>query len=59
MPLWKKFGDFIEANRSLGDETVWPRFWLIQMWLLSICAMRELVRTIGREKVIHMFIGHR
>ncbi|WP_281171349.1 hypothetical protein [Desulfatirhabdium butyrativorans] len=38
---------------------MWPQFWLIQMWLavlfLIYCAMRELVRVIGRDKVIHMF----
>ncbi len=61
MPLLIKHRDFMEANRHLAEEIVWPHFWLIQMWLVVLffvyCAMRELVRAIGREKVVHMFIG--
>ena len=56
-----KHESFMEAHRHLMEEMVWPHFWLIQMWLAVLffvyCAMRELVRAIGREKVIHMFIG--
>lgn len=54
-------GSFVEGNRLLMDEIIWPHFWLIQMWLVVLffvyCALRELVRAIGREKVVHMFIG--
>ncbi len=61
VPLLRKQGNFMEASRSLVEEIVWPHFWLIQMWLAVLffvyCAMRELVRTIGREKVVRMFIG--
>ena len=63
IPLWMKQGDFIEAHRSLMEEVIWPHFWLVQMWLVVLffiyCAMRELVRVIGREKVVQMFIGGR
>jgi hypothetical protein len=56
-----KHENFMEANRHLMDEIVWSQFWLIQMWLAVLfmiyCAMRELVRVIGREKVIHMFFS--
>jgi hypothetical protein len=52
---------FMEAHHHLMEEIIWPHFWLIQMWLTVLffvyCAMRELVRAIGRKKVIHMFIG--
>lgn len=53
--------NFAEANHQLFQEIVWPHFWLIQMWLavlfLVYCALRELVRAIGREKVVRMFVG--
>jgi len=56
-----KHESFLEAHSHLMEEIVWPHFWLIQMWLAVLffvyCAMRELVRAIGREKVIQMFIG--
>ena len=52
---------FVQAHHHLMAEVVWPHFWLIQMWLAVLffvyCALRELVRAIGREKVRQMFIG--
>jgi hypothetical protein len=63
VPLLLKHESFMEANRHFVAETVWPHFWLIQMWLAVLffvyCAMRELVRAIGRDKVIYMFFGGR
>jgi hypothetical protein len=63
VPLLFKHDSLIEAHRHLMAETVWPHFWLIQMWLVVLffvyCAMRELVRAVGREKVIRMFFGGR
>jgi hypothetical protein len=59
--LLMRHKSFLEANRNFAMETVWPQFWLIQMWLAVLlflyCAMRELVRAIGREKVIRMFFS--
>jgi len=59
--LLMKHEGFLEANRLFVTETVWPQFWLIQMWLAVLlffyCAMRELIRAIGREKVIQIFFG--
>jgi hypothetical protein len=59
--LLTKHSSFLEANRNFLTETVWPQFWLIQMWLAVLlflyCAMRELIRIIGREKVIQLFFG--
>jgi len=56
-----KHEGFLEANRLFVTETVWPHFWLIQMWLAVLlffyCAMRELIRVIGRKKVIQIFFG--
>jgi hypothetical protein len=63
VPLWWRSGDLGAANRQLGHEIVWPHFWGTQMWLIVLlfvyCALRELIRAIGREKVIEMFFGRR
>jgi len=63
VPNLTKSGNFLEANRQLAEQVVWPHFWLIMMWLAVLffvyCSMRELVRAIGRDKVIEMFIGVR
>lgn len=57
----RKHEGLMEANRHLWAEVVWPHFWLLQMWLavlfLIFCAVRELVRVLGKEKFIHLFIG--
>lgn len=57
----REYGNFALANRHLLDEVVWPHFWAIQIWLLVLffvyCALRELVRVLGRERVLHMFFG--
>lgn len=55
----REYGGVAEGNLHLLNEFAWPRFWLIQMWLLVLffiyCALRELVRVIGKEQVIGMF----
>lgn len=52
---------FKEANLHLLEKIVWPHFWLVQMWLAVLffiyCSIRELVRAIGKEKVMHMYFG--
>ena len=57
--FWRKSADFGEANRRLLEEIVWPHFWAVQLWLLVLllvyCAFRELVRALGRERVLAMF----
>lgn len=61
IPLLMKHEGLREATRHALAEIVWPHFWLIQMWLAVLffvyCALRELVRAIGREKVFKMFFG--
>src|SRR5262245_886322 len=63
VPIWWHTGDLAAANRQLASEIVWPHFWAIQLWLVVLlfvyCAMRELVRAIGRKKVVDMFFGPR
>lgn len=57
--FWRRSADFAEANRRLFEEIVWPHFWAVQLWLLVLlfiyCAFRELVRALGRERIIAMF----
>jgi hypothetical protein len=40
---------------------VWAHFWAIQLWLVVLifvyCTGRELVRVIGRERVMQLFFG--
>ena len=61
IPRWWRGGDFTDANRDLWREIVWPHFWAIQLWLLVLifvyCASRELVRVVGRERVVQIFFG--
>ena len=49
------------GNEELLAEIVWPHFWAIQIILfvliLTYCTMHELVRVIGREKVLRIFFG--
>ena len=63
VPIWWRTGDLGAANRQLVSEIVWPHFWAIQLLLIVLlfvyCALRELIRAIGREKVIEMFFGRR
>ena len=58
--FWRKSAGFAEANRRLFDEIIWPHFWAVQLWLfillLVYCAFRELVRALGRERIITMFL---
>ena len=47
--------------KALLAEIVWPHYWAIQIILflliLMYCIGRELVRVIGRDKVVRMFFG--
>jgi hypothetical protein len=45
----------------LANTVVWPHFWAVQIWLVLLvfvyCALRELVRLLGAERVRQMFFG--
>ena len=53
--------DLAAAHRHLMAEVVWPHFWAVQVWLLVLflvyCALRELIRVLGKERVRAMFFG--
>ena len=59
VPIWWRARDFRVANDQLMNEIIWPHFWAVQLWLVVLlfvyCALRELVRAIGKDKVVDMF----
>src|SRR5438477_7701854 len=59
--FWRQTGGFVAGNQKLLAEIVWPHFWAIQLILLVLivmyCTMHELVRVIGKEKVLRIFFG--
>ena len=59
--FWRQTGGFVTGNQKLLSEIIWPHFWAIQIILLVLivmyCTMHELVRVIGKEKVLRIFFG--
>lgn len=57
----RQAGGIVAGNAKLLAEMVWPHFWAIQILLfvliLMYCTTRELVRVIGKDKVLRMFFG--
>ncbi|HKE38285.1 MAG TPA: hypothetical protein VKG21_00470 [Casimicrobiaceae bacterium] len=57
----REAGGIAAGNAKLLAEIVWPHFWATQIILLVLilmyCTGRELVRVIGREKVLRLFFG--
>src|SRR5947208_11857720 len=59
--FWRQTGGFVAGNKELLAKIVWPHFWAIQIILLVLiamyCTVHELVRVIGKEKVMRIFFG--
>jgi hypothetical protein len=59
--FWRQTGGFVAGNEKLLAKIVWPHFWAIQIMLfvliLIYSTMHELVRVVGREKVLRIFFG--
>jgi hypothetical protein len=59
--FWRQAGSFVAGNEKLLSEMVWPHFWAIQIILFVLiamyCTIHELVRVIGREKLLRIFFG--
>ena len=57
----REAGSVVAGNGRLLAERVWPHFWAIQIILfvliLMYCTMHELVRVIGKDKVLRIFFG--
>src|SRR5438034_1483378 len=54
--FWRQAGGLVAGNEKLLAEIVWPHFWAIQIILFVLivmyCTMHELVREIGRDRVL-------
>jgi len=61
LPFLKEDGGFVAAHQHLLREVVWPRFWAIQIWFVVLfffySMLVELVRALGKERVLKMFFG--
>jgi len=59
--FWKEAGSIVAGNQKLLAEIVWPHFWAIQILLvvllLMYCTLHELVRVLGRDKILEIFFG--
>lgn len=59
--FWRQAGGLVAANEKMLAEMVWPHFWAVQLILVVMivmyCTMHELVRVIGKEKVLRLFFG--
>jgi hypothetical protein len=57
----REAGGLVPGNEKLLAEIVWPHYWAVQMILflliLVYCTARELVRVIGKEKMLRLFFG--
>lgn len=57
--LWPESHSAAATHQQLVANIVWPHFWALQLWLLVLmliyCALRELVRALGRDRIIRMF----
>jgi hypothetical protein len=57
----RQAGGLAAGNAKLLAEIVWPHFWAIQIILFVLivmyCTMHELVRVIGKERVLRIFFG--
>lgn len=54
-------GGIVAGNEKLFSEIVWPHYWAIQIILLVLIlaytTARELVRVIGKDRVVRLFFG--
>jgi hypothetical protein len=57
----RQAGGLIAGNDKLLAEIVWSHFWAVQIVLfilvLTYCTACELVRVLGKERVVRMFFG--
>jgi hypothetical protein len=57
----RQAGGIVAGNQKLLAEMVWPHFWAAQiivfLLILVYCTAHELVRVIGKEKMLRLFFG--
>lgn len=58
---WKEAPSLADANSMLWTSMNWPRFWAVQILLVTLifmyCVISELARVIGHERLRKMFLG--
>ncbi len=61
IPRLFKYQSWSLAHQHLQQEIVWPHFWAVQIWLLMLLLGysigREIVRAMGKRKILEMFFG--
>ncbi|CAB3809608.1 hypothetical protein [Paraburkholderia fynbosensis] len=59
--FWKETHNFAAANHELLTHVSWPRFWAVQILLLTLifnyCVIAELARALGKKRLKTMFFG--
>lgn len=59
--FWRAAGGFVAGNEKMLAEMVWPHFWAVEIFIgltiLVYCAMTELARVLGAERVREIFLG--
>ena len=57
----RQAGGIVPGNEKMLTHMVWPHFWAVQIILfvliLMYCTAHELVRVIGKEKMLRLFFG--
>jgi hypothetical protein len=57
----RQAGGLVAGNQKLLAEIVWPHYLAVEIILfiliLAYCTARELVRVIGKEKMLRLFFG--
>ena len=57
----RQAGGIVPGNEKMLTDMVWPHFWAVQIILfvliLMYCTAHELVRVIGKEKMLQLFFG--
>lgn len=58
---WKETPSLAAANHELLTHISWPRFWAIQILLVTLifnyCVIAELARALGKSRLKTMFFG--
>ena len=57
----RQAGGIVAGNEKLLAEVVWPHFWAVEILvfvlILVYCTAHELIRVIGKKKMLHLFFG--
>jgi len=58
---WKEAPSIMDVNSLLWSSMNWPRFWAVQILLITLifmyCVIAELARVIGHDRLKVMFVG--